>query len=111
MTRRKASSEPPWSGWALIIARLRAVFSASASAPGAIDSSRRAASIVNLPASLTRADPPHSPRGRRGVRDRRSAVYDESMSRKDLIPASPAEADYLKTVEGPPIPEGADPFA
>ena len=45
-----------------------------------------------------------------GVRDRRWAVYDESMSRKDLIPASPAEAEYLKTVEGPPIAETADPF-
>jgi pyridoxamine 5'-phosphate oxidase len=44
------------------------------------------------------------------VRDPRWAVYDESMTRKDLIPASPAEADYLKATEGPPISETADPF-
>ena len=33
------------------------------------------------------------------------------MSRKDLIPASPAEAEYLKTVEGPPIADTADPLS
>jgi pyridoxamine 5'-phosphate oxidase len=33
------------------------------------------------------------------------------MTRKDLIPPSPAEADYVRADERPPLPEGGDPLA
>jgi pyridoxamine 5'-phosphate oxidase len=46
------------------------------------------------------------------VREKRPAVYDESMTRKDLIPPSPGEADYAAAAEDhPPLAEGADPLA
>jgi pyridoxamine 5'-phosphate oxidase len=45
------------------------------------------------------------------VREQPCAVYDKSMTGKDLIPPSPGEADYADAGDHPPITEGADPIA